>query len=82
MRIPRSGSSVLRFFGYAIFVFGTLSMIQYVTFQIWYSISPDMGIVLGNGAILLIGLVTLSVASCLRTLERRIDRLEHGQTPT
>ena len=82
MRIPRSGSSVLRFFGYTIFVFGTLSMVQYVTFQIWHSISPDMGIVLGNGAILLIGLVSLSVASCLRTLERRIDRLEDEQTPT
>jgi hypothetical protein len=80
MTIPRSGSGVLRIFGYIIFVFGALSMAQDVAFQVWYSTLPDMGVVLGDGAITLIGLVAISVAICLRKLEQRIERLENTHT--
>jgi hypothetical protein len=76
MRIPRSGSGVLRIFGYIIFIFGALGMAHDIAFRVWRSVALDMGIALGDGAIVLIGLVAPAVANCLRRLEQRLDRLE------
>ncbi len=76
MQFPRAGAGVVRLFGYILFAYGLVSTLLYLIFQIRYSIGPDMGIVLGNGAITLIGLVALSVATCLVQLEKRLDRLE------
>jgi hypothetical protein len=81
MRIPRSGSPVLRIFGYIIFAYGAISTFLYIFYQVRYSTDPDMGIVLGNGAIILAGLVALSAATCLRNLEQRLDRLENSRAP-
>jgi hypothetical protein len=40
------------------------------------AIPQDMGVVLGNGAFVLLGLVTSAVATVLRNLEMRLDRIE------
>jgi hypothetical protein len=40
-----------------------------------------MGIVLGNGAIVLTGLVAIAAAQGLRKLEERLDRLENSRPP-
>lgn len=80
MTIPRSGSGVIRIFGYIILVFGALSMAQDVVFQIRHSIPPNIGVVIGDGAITLIGLVAIAVAACLKKLEHRIEALENMRT--
>lgn len=76
--MTKSDSRVVRFFGYIIFACGALGTIQYLRDQIWNSILPGMGVVLGYGAIMLTGLVALSVAACLKKLEQRIDALENA----
>jgi hypothetical protein len=40
------------------------------------AIPTDMGVVLGNGALVLLGLVTSMIASVLRNLEKRLDKIE------
>lgn len=40
------------------------------------AIPQDLGIVLGNGALVLLGLVASAVATVLRSLEMRLDRIE------
>jgi hypothetical protein len=81
MRIPKSDSRVVRFYGYAIFGFGALTTVQYLIAQLWFSIPPNMGIVLGSGAIVLAGLATTLVTNCLGSLEDRVDRLENLRAP-
>ena len=51
-----------------------------IDFATWPSIwipPREMGIVLGNGAIVFLGLVTQVVAKALRNFEERLNRLEN-----
>lgn len=79
MKIPKSGPEVVRLFGYIIFVFGALSTIQYLAVVVLRHLPIDMGIALGNGAVVLIGLVAISTARCLTTLEQRLLKLENAR---
>ncbi len=40
------------------------------------AIPTDMGVVIGNGALVLLGLVTSAIASVLRNFEKRLDKIE------
>jgi hypothetical protein len=79
MRFPRSGALAVRIFGYIVFSFGVLSTVWYLILINWRSMLFDMGIGLGNGAITFIGLLALSVASCLAQLEKRLGELESAR---
>jgi hypothetical protein len=79
VKIPRSGSSLVRIFGWIVVGVGVLNFVQYYMWKIKYSALPDMGIVTGSAAIMICGAVTLLVANCLRDLEQRIGRLEGGK---
>jgi hypothetical protein len=79
MKIPKSGPEVERLFGYIIFVFGALSTIQYLAVIVSRHLPIDMGIALGNGALVLIGLVAISTAVCLTALEQRLLKLENAR---
>jgi hypothetical protein len=74
-----SGSRGLRICGYVIFAIGMIGLIQYVAIQAHRSLGTDLGIILGDGAIALIGLVALMAAGRFRLLEDRLDRLENSR---
>lgn len=82
MQIPRSGSSLLRLYGYVVVGFAAVSFVQYFIWKISHSAPPDMGIVTGSAAIAICGAVTLLVADCLRDLEQCVRRLESAKEPT
>jgi hypothetical protein len=66
----------VKIFGYLIFLWGALSTIVNVAAVKFYSFPFEMGISLGNGAIMLLGLVTIAVANCIKTLEARLQAIE------
>jgi hypothetical protein len=78
---PKSCPSIVRFFGGVVFVGGMLIMIQYFGGRLLYGRAIDLGIAFGSGAIALIGLVAISIATCLAHLEERLDRIEAGRSP-
>jgi len=81
MQWPRTCPSGVLLFGYILFAFGALSMIQYFVGRYIYGRPVDMGIALGSGAIVLIGLVAISIAKCLVGLEERLDKIESARSP-
>ena len=76
MRLPKSSDFPIRLFGYVILAFGVSSMAVYYIGEFLYSLPRNMGIVLGNGALTLLGCVTLAVADSLKKFERRLEQLE------
>jgi hypothetical protein len=59
--------------------FGVLGFVQDFIWRYKYSMPADLGIALGNGAIAIIGAVTLVIANCLNDLDQRLRRLENNQ---
>jgi len=47
---------------------------------IWYSYPHDLAIALGNGAIMLTGLVAQMAAKCLKSIEERLDRVDESRS--
>jgi TRAP-type C4-dicarboxylate transport system permease small subunit len=80
MRISKTGSQWVRLFGFLIFGWGILSTIADFASRMLYSFPLEMGIVLGNGAILLVGLVAITAAKALKNLEERLDRIEDNRS--
>jgi hypothetical protein len=76
MRSARPGSWTVRLLGWIIFIYGVFSTIRYIAFQVWYSLPPDMATVLADSTLCIVGVVTITVGSNLKKLERRLDRLE------
>ena len=76
MKFPKESSFALRVFGYIILALGLGGTANDHITRYFYSFPQNMGIVLGNGAICLLGLVTISVATSIKKLERRLDLLE------
>jgi hypothetical protein len=75
--MPAKGSSFWVFaFGYVIFAFGVLSTGIDFHARIYRSFPLDMGIVLGNCALLLLGLTAQVIAQSIRKLERRLERID------
>ena len=71
-----AGSSGVRIFGYVIFCWGALST-AFDFYTVYFRSFPiNMGISLGNGAIVLLGLVAIVVAKALKSLENRLQALE------
>lgn len=62
--------------GYLLFMSGAAGMIADFVARSHFGYPFNLGIVLGNGAITLLGLVTVIVGQCLRALEREIRRNE------
>jgi hypothetical protein len=58
---------------------GVLSYAQYFIDRP-VDLPPDMGIVIGSAAILIIGSITVATASCLKELEARLDRIEGSRS--
>jgi hypothetical protein len=81
MRI-RNGSLAIRVFGHVLFWSGGLNYAYHFITVHWYSFPQNMGISLGFGAITLLGLVAIAVASCLKNLEERLDRIEGQRSGT
>ena len=76
MATPKTFSWDLRLLGYLIFACGASGfVIDYVT-RIRYSLPQNMGIVLGNGALTLLGLITYVAAKHLQNLDKRLSRIE------
>jgi hypothetical protein len=76
MTTGNSVSLPMQIFGYLILALGLGGCALYYGPRLAYGHARDMGIVLGNGAIVLLGLVTIAAASALRTIERRLRALE------
>jgi hypothetical protein len=62
--------------GYILFCVGALGLVDDLVRQNQFSRPFDMGIILGHGAISLIGLVTIAVAGVLKQLQERLDKIE------
>ena len=77
MRMAKITSRGVRLFGYMIFGWGILSTATDVVSRFQFFFPQNMGIVLANGAILMIGLVAITVATALRGLGERLDKIEN-----
>ena len=66
----------LRVLAYAILAGGLVGTAAEFFTRPEMAIPQDMGIVLGNGALVLLGLVASAVATVLRNLDMRLDRIE------
>ena len=73
MKISKAKSFPILIFGYLILALGVFGTADYYVTNILYSYPQNMGIILGNSAITLLGLVTAAVAKCLKNLEERLD---------
>lgn len=76
MKFLTEGSISLQVFGYVISAFGLSGWALDYLSRYLYSYPQNMGIVLGNGTIVLLGCVTLTAARCIKNLQRRVDLLE------
>ena len=74
--MSKPGSWWVRVFGYGILACAALGYVDYFAMSILYSYPQNMGIVLGNSALALLGLVTTQIGACLKSLEERLERLE------
>lgn len=66
--------------GYIVFALGIGNTVADFVSRIEFSFPLNIGIVIGNSAIMLIGLVSLIVGRCLKRLEERLDELEQLRT--
>jgi hypothetical protein len=78
MKSLKDGPS-LQVAGYIILAAGLSGTALDYIFRYFYSFPQNMGIVLGNSAIVLLGCVTWMAATSIKKLERRLDLLE-GKT--
>jgi hypothetical protein len=76
LSIPKASYLPMLIFGYIVFALGAFGIIFYYATQVLYSLAQDMGIVLGNVAITLLGLAVVGIAKCLRNFEERLSRIE------
>jgi hypothetical protein len=74
MKMPNA--KVVRIYGWVMLAVGVLSSGQDVYGRIRYAFPLDMGIVIGNGAIVIVAGLALVVAGSLQNLEGRLDKLE------
>jgi hypothetical protein len=66
----------LRVLAYAILAGGLVGTAAEFFTRPEMAIPQDLGRVLGNGALVLLGLVTSMIASVLKNLEMRLDKIE------
>ncbi len=78
----RRADSIVRVLSYLILALGIANALQYAVVTHWRFLPLDMGIALGNGAIVLIGAVALALANGLARLERRLDSIEGAGRPS
>lgn len=64
------------FWSYALFIVGLFGMCQELVPQILDGDSPNLGLVVGYGAIMLTGLATFVIGRALKNLEEKLARLE------
>jgi hypothetical protein len=75
----KSGVLPIRILGYLVLAAGLGGMaIDYIA-RLQYSAPQNMGIVLGNSALALVGCVTWALATALQKVERRLDELEQSR---
>jgi hypothetical protein len=70
------GSRRVLIAGYALFVFGALSTIVDHLAWLQFSFPRNLGVIIGNGAVMLLGLLAIIIADSLKRLEGRLNRLE------
>jgi hypothetical protein len=76
MRIVMPNSFPVRVFAYVILAGGILSTAADFFTRPEFAVPTNMGVVIGNTALVLLGLVASSVGSVLKSLETRLDKLE------
>jgi len=75
--VAAKGSSLWVFiFGYVILALGGFGTVDYYFMRVEYSAPQNMGIVQGNTALMLLGVIALVIAQSLKSLEKRLDKLE------
>jgi hypothetical protein len=70
------GSLALRILSYAILGTAVITTVDDLFRRTEILVPRDMGILLGNGNLFLLGLVTSVVATTLHKLEGRLDKIE------
>jgi uncharacterized membrane protein len=75
----KGGSVAVVTFGYLILAVGIVNVGFDLHHRAEWALPTDMGLVVAEGAFILLGLVALSVGQCLRKLEKRLDQIEAKQ---
>ncbi len=75
--MPAKGSSVwIAILGYLILAAGIVNVGFDIHHRAEWAVPTDMGLVVGELALIMFGVVTLSIAQCLRQMEKRLDQIE------
>jgi hypothetical protein len=81
--MPVKGSSFWVFaFGYLILAGGIISIGFDIHQRVEWMVPTDMGVVVGEGTLILLGLIAQTIGQSLRKIEARLDQIEAklGQT--
>ena len=79
MSIIRSHSRRVLIVGYVIFAYGVTSTVVDFVARAQFAFPRNMGIIIGNGAITIVGLVAVIIAKCLMKLEERVHNIEQSK---
>jgi hypothetical protein len=75
--MPTKGSSFWVFaFGYLILAVGIVSIGFDLHRRVEWWVPQDMGMVLSEGALILLGLIAQTIGQTIRKLEKRLDAIE------
>jgi hypothetical protein len=79
MRAPKFGARWLTIWGLIVVGMGLLDTAQDYYLRLVLSYPLNMGIIVGNTAIVVIGATTLIIAGCLGNLEKRVDKIDNAK---
>jgi len=74
--MPVSKALPVKISGYGILIVGILNTIIDFVSRIEYSFPLNMGLAIGNVAIVFLGAITVMIAQCLKSLEQRLAKIE------
>ncbi len=79
--MPAKGSSFWVFaFGYLILMTGVISVGFDLYGRVEWAAPNDMGVVVGEAALILLGLIAQTIGQCLRRLEMRLDEFKANRS--
>lgn len=80
--MPARGSSFWVFaFGYLILAGGIISVGFDLYHRVQWEVPTDMGVVVGEAALILLGLIAQTIGQSLRRLEIRLDEMRQLRQP-
>jgi hypothetical protein len=80
MRNSMRCSRTVRLFGYIVLACWASSVVHEIVGITVQALPLDMGIAIGNTALLLLSVLALTIASCFKKFEERLDEIQSSRS--